>query len=133
MEPGDTHKNHKKQSLAEFLAYVRTTKKMTLREVEQAADKQISNAYLSQLERGRITKPSPSVLHTLAGVYGVPYETLMEKAGYIVPSSDREVGRTHGRLATFAGEDLSPVEEEELLRYLAFLRSRGGGGEQGRR
>lgn len=133
MESGDSRKDRSSQSLGDFLAYVRTAKKMTLREVEQASDKQISNAYLSQLERGRITKPSPSVLHTLAGVYGVPYETLMEKAGYIMPASEREEGRAHGRVATFAGQNLSSEEEEELLRYLAFLRSRGGSGEQGRR
>ncbi|MEX2672841.1 MAG: helix-turn-helix domain-containing protein [Phycisphaeraceae bacterium] len=129
MKTGKSHKEHAKQSLGDFLAYIRTAKKMTLREVEQASDKQISNAYLSQLERGRITKPSPSVLHTLAGVYGVPYETLMEKAGYIMPSSEREEGQAHGRVATVAGENLSPEEEEELLRYLAFLRSRRGSGE----
>jgi transcriptional regulator with XRE-family HTH domain len=40
---------------------------------------------LSQLENGKIRKPSPNVLHGLANVYAVPYETLMEKAGYLLP------------------------------------------------
>lgn len=126
------------QSLAEFLAYTRGIKKMTLREVEEATGKDVSNAYLSQLETGRISRPSPNVLHSLAQVYGVPYETLMEKAGYLTPSAPagggalRSAGGTrHGRVATFAKEHLTQEEEDKLLEYLAFLRSRRGKGEKG--
>jgi transcriptional regulator with XRE-family HTH domain len=81
------------------------------------------NAYLSQLEKGKIQKPSPNVLHSLAAVYAVPYETLMEKAGYLLPSDGDKHGRRR-RLAAFAIDDLTAEEEEELLKYLAFLRSR---------
>ena len=84
--------------------------------------KAVSNAYLSQLENGRIKKPSPNVLHSLAKVYAVPYEALMEKAGYLLPSEDS--GGRRKRLAAFAIDDLTAEEEEELLKYLAFLRSR---------
>jgi transcriptional regulator with XRE-family HTH domain len=118
------------RSLGEYLGYIRTVKKLTLREVEQATSKEVSNAYLSQLETGKITKPSPNVLFALSRVYAVPYEVLMEKAGYIAPSSVKpsgtQEGRRHGRVATFANESLTPKEEEELLEYLAFLRSRRG-------
>ena len=62
------------------------------------------------------------MLRSLAAVYAVPYETLMEKAGYLLPSEDG-VGR-RGRLAAFAIDDLTAEEEEELLKYLAFLRFR---------
>jgi transcriptional regulator with XRE-family HTH domain len=109
-----------KKSLGQYLADVRNAKRLSLRDVEEATDKAVSNAYLSQLENGHISKPHPNILHTLSEVYGVAYETLMEKAGYIVPSGKRPV-------ATFAIDDLTPDEEEELLKYLAFLRSRGGG------
>ncbi|MDH3213974.1 MAG: helix-turn-helix domain-containing protein [Myxococcales bacterium] len=105
-----------------MLADLRTAKGLSLREVEEATGKAVSNAYLSQLENGRIQKPSPNVLHSLAGVYAVPYETLMEKAGYLLPSEER--GGRRRRLAAFAIDDLSAEEEEELLKYLAFLRSR---------
>lgn len=117
------------QSLGEYLAHVRVVKKMTLREVEEACDREVSNAYLSQLENGRISKPSPNILHALAEVYGVPYERLMEKAGYISAVSTASPSRPssaiprHGRAATFADENLTEEEEEELLKYLAFLRS----------
>jgi transcriptional regulator with XRE-family HTH domain len=78
---------------------------------------------LSQLENGKIQKPSPNVLHRLAKVYRVPYETLMEKAGYLLPADAKGGGRRRG-LAAFAIDDLTAEEEEELLKYLAFLRSR---------
>jgi transcriptional regulator with XRE-family HTH domain len=105
---------------------LRTAKGLSLREVEEATGKDVSNAYLSQLENGKIKKPSPNVLHCLAEVYAVPYEALMEKAGYLLPSKDGDGRRKRGpnRLAAFAIDDLSTVEEEELLKYLAFLRTR---------
>ena len=108
--------------LGAILANLRTAKGLSLREVEEATGKAVSNAYLSQLEHGKIQKPSPNVLHSLTEVYAVPYETLMEKAGYLLPSEDR--GGRRRRLAAFAIDDLSAEEEEELLKYLAFLRSR---------
>jgi transcriptional regulator with XRE-family HTH domain len=109
------------EGLGSLLGDLRTAKGLSLREVEEATGRAVSNAYLSQLEKGRIRKPSPHVLHRLAAVYVVPYETLMEKAGYLLPES--RVGRRK-RLAVFAIDDLTAEEEEELLKYLAFLRSR---------
>jgi transcriptional regulator with XRE-family HTH domain len=74
--------------LGPLLADLRTAKGLSLREVEEATGNAVSNAYLSQLENGKIKKPSPNVLHRLAEVYVVPYEALMEKAGYLLPSQD---------------------------------------------
>ena len=105
------------------LADLRKAKGLSLREVQDASDGAVSNAYLSQLERQKIKKPSPNVLHSLAEVYGVPYETLMEKAGYLLPDTEGRGGRRR-RLAVFAIDDLTAEEEEELLKYLAFLRFR---------
>ena len=106
-----------------LLADLRVAKGLSLRQVEEATDQAVSNAYLSQLEKGKIRKPSPNVLHSLAAVYAVPYESLMEKAGYLLPS-DGNKGDRRRRLAAFAIDDLTAEEEEELLKYLAFLRSR---------
>lgn len=108
--------------LGTLLADLRKAKGLSLREVEEATGQAVSNPYLSQLENGKIKKPSPNVLHSLAEVYVVPYESLMEKAGYLLPSEDG--GRRRRRLAAFAIDDLTAEEEEELLKYLAFLRSR---------
>jgi transcriptional regulator with XRE-family HTH domain len=117
-----SNRKHSQVELGALLADLRTAKGLSLREVEEATDRAVSNAYLSQLEKGRIQKPSPHVLHSLAAVYAVPYEALMEKAGYLLPSEDS--GGRRKRLAAFAIDDLTAEEEEELLKYLAFLRSR---------
>jgi transcriptional regulator with XRE-family HTH domain len=109
--------------LGGLLADLRTAKGLSLRQVEEATGKAVSNAYLSQLEKGKIRKPSPNVLHSLAEVYTVPYEALMEKAGYLLPPEGSKAARRR-RLAVFAIDDLTAEEEEELLKYLAFLRSR---------
>ncbi len=117
-------------ALGLYLAQIREIKKLTLREVEEAAEKQVSNAYLSQLEKGRISKPSPNVLHALARVYNIAYDTLMEKAGYLTAETSVDVlrsGKASGtRLAknVLSGEELSDEEEAKLLEYLAFLRRR---------
>jgi transcriptional regulator with XRE-family HTH domain len=114
----------KPSELGAVLGDLRKAKGLSLRDVEGATNKAVSNAYLSQLENGKIKKPSPNVLHSLSGVYAVPYEALMEKAGYLLPSEGGVSRPT--RLAAFAIDDLTAEEEEELLKYLAFLRSRGG-------
>jgi transcriptional regulator with XRE-family HTH domain len=112
------------QTLGEFLRNLRMARKLSLRDVEEASG--VSNAYLSQLEQGKITKPSPHFLHKLAGCYLVPYETLMEKAGYIVREdvkAKKVSGGRRGQLAPSSLGTLSRAEEEELLKYLAFIRS----------
>lgn len=114
----------KELTLGQYLADQRILKHMTLREVEQACNGDVSNAYLSQLEHDRISKPSPNILFSLASVYGVPYEILMGKAGYITEANQRKPNERHGRIATFANESLTKEEEEALLEYLAFLRTR---------
>lgn len=114
-------------ALSSYLASLRTAKGLTLRQVEQATGNEVSNAYLSQLEHGRIVKPSPNILHSLAKVYEVAYEMLMERAGYIVAKGTRDESEKHGRVATFVvGDNLTQEEEEELLDYLAYIRSRKG-------
>ena len=90
--------------------------------MEEATHNAVSNAYLSQLENGKIRRPSPNVLLSLASVYAVPHETLMEKAGYLPSSEGGAAGER--KLAAFAIGDITAGEEEELLQYLAFLRSR---------
>ena len=109
--------------LGVLLSDLRMAKGLSLRQVEEATGNAVSNAYLSQLEHGKIKKPSPNVLHSLAEVYVVPYEALMEKAGYLLPAENS--GKRRKRLVAFAIDDLTAEEEEDLLKYLAFLRWRG--------
>lgn len=112
-------------TLGKYLADLRNARGMTLRAVEEATKKDVSNAYLSQLENDRIQKPSPNILHALAQIYGASYERIMEKAGYIVAVSEakKAPGGRHGRVAALTMEDFTPEEEELVLKYAAFIRS----------
>lgn len=117
-------RTRERSALGALLADLRVAKGFSLRQVEEATSREVSNAYLSQLEKGKIRQPSPRVLQQLAAVYAVPYEALMEKAGYLLPAADGAASGRRKRLAAFAIEDLTAEEEEELLEYLAFIRSR---------
>lgn len=111
-------------TLGEYLASVRQTLSMSLRDVEEATKKVVSNAYLSQLEKGKIKKPDPNILYALSETYGISYSNLMSLAGYIVASSTRNDAQHHGRVATFAEHALTKEEERELIDYLKFIRDR---------
>jgi transcriptional regulator with XRE-family HTH domain len=64
-----------------YLREIRTAKKMTIRQLELYSG--VSNAYISQIERGERGVPSPDILKKIAGPLGVEYADLMEKAGYL--------------------------------------------------
>lgn len=111
-------------SLGEELRRIRDLLGLSLRQVEKITG--ISNAYLSQLETGKIEKPAPSYLYKLSEAYNVPYELLMEKAGYIVRKGDTDKNehRSLAGAALATVEDITPEEAEALAEYLTFLRSK---------
>jgi len=116
-----------RRNLGSLLRAARERKSLTLRGVEKAAG--VSNAYLSQLESGKIRQPSPVVLHKLAELYEVPYVALLEQAGYPAPK-----GQAATDMPAVMDSRLGPIsmdEESALREYLKFLRSwqaRGGEG-----
>ena len=109
-------------TLGQHLASLRTAAGLSLRQVEEATNKEVSNAYLSQLENDKINKPSPNILYVLAGVYSTSYEDLMERAGYFPSDSGASSARRQARAATFAIKNLTPEEEKALIAYLGFIR-----------
>ena len=119
---GQTPKSSAAQALGSYLKEVRKKNELTLRDVEEATN--ISNAYLSQLENGKVTKPSPHILHSLATLYRVPYETLMERAGYVkIATQQPGPIQRSGRLPASSFDDITAEEEVHLLGYLNFIRS----------
>ena len=107
--------------LSNFLRTARDERKgLTLRAVEQATE--VSNAYLSQLESGKIKQPSPIVLYKLSQLYGVSYADAMRFAGYPLPDKDIREERAARMSGPFT--DLTEEEEAELTEYLAFIRTR---------
>lgn len=114
--------------LGQYLRAMREAKALSLRQVE--AKSGISNAFISQIESGKVKQPSPVMLYKLAEVYSVPYESLMELAGYPSPSTSTTEPRSASAVFRRLGE-ITPTEEAELLDYLSFLRSRTRRGRRG--
>ncbi len=111
------------QKLAEALRQVRGVKGLSLREVEKATG--ISNPYLSQLENGKAENPSPHVLFKLAAFYEVPYEALMEAAGYLArpPAVAGEPKRPGAIQAALLSAELTADEQGKVAEFIQFLRS----------
>lgn len=107
----------------EYFKALRESKGLTLRDVERQTE--VSNAYLSQLESGKIKQPSPTTLYKLAELYGVKYEVLMEKVGYPVPKANAiaKSRKVENEVMHRIGH-VTKEEEMELLEYLKFIRSR---------
>lgn len=111
--------------LGTFLAEARKSAGLTLRAVEKEVG--ISNAYLSQLEHGKILVPAPQNLHKLAELYRVPYELLMELAGHPLPSLSETGSPSFKGRITARMSNITQDEEEALVEYLQFLRARKRG------
>jgi transcriptional regulator with XRE-family HTH domain len=107
-------------SLGEYLKSLREARATSLRDVEEKTG--VSNAYLSQIETGSVSRPSPHILYKLAEFYRVDHIALMERAGHIKSGRAEASTRRSGRLPTSTLGDLTAEEEEALLRYLRFYR-----------
>lgn len=94
------------------------------RSLKSVADRsEITAAYLQKLERNNVQKPSPHVLYALATELDLPYETLMEGAGYVVPGGDAARVKSGNVLAyALSSENLTEDEAAKLLEYLDWYR-----------
>jgi len=109
------------ERLSTVLRRLRALRGVTLREVD--AKTGISNAYLSQLEKGGATNPSPHLLRKLADFYEVPYESLLEAAGYLRPTTASEgSGRVSALQAALMSAKLSDEEQAKVAEFIEFLR-----------
>jgi HTH-type transcriptional regulator, competence development regulator len=109
--------------LGDLLQKERNKRNLTLREVEQKTG--IHNAHLSQIEKGSIARPAPNMLFTLAALYELPYEKLMQLAGHF--TTGRSNRRSLQGAALHAMEELSPTEQRQVLEYMQqVVRERKG-------
>lgn len=64
---------------------LRKSRGLTLKQVETQA--KVSNAYISQIERGLRNPPHPDILRRLAKAYEVEHRELLVAAGYLEEDS----------------------------------------------
>jgi transcriptional regulator with XRE-family HTH domain len=107
------------KSLGSTLKELRDIQKLTLRQVEDATG--ISNAYLSQLENDKIAKPSANVLCKLSTIYREDIKLLLAAAG-IIEQQSAPSRKLLEPVAFSTKSTLTQEEEEELIRYLQFIR-----------
>lgn len=106
-----------KGTIGEFIRAQRRLAKLSLRQLAKTA--KVSNAYLSQVERG-IYKPSAKVLKHVAEALQVSAETLYARAGFL--DEDQEEGEERGvEEAIRLDPRLSEDQKETMLRvYRGF-------------
>ena len=103
------------KSVGDILKDQRERKRLTLREVEIQSG--VSNAYLSQLENGKIKKPSANTLYKLSELLEINFDDLMVAAGIV------EKKRESTNSFSFSSEqNVTKEEEAELLNYLKYMR-----------
>ena len=109
------------ERLARELRRLRELKECSLRDVEEATG--ISNAYVSQLERGEATGPSPHKLYRLAEFYDTSYEALMRAAGYIPEEGEGEEKKPGPFEMQLMSMDLDEDEKDMIVDFVkTFIR-----------
>lgn len=110
--------------LSDVLKQARESSELTLREVEKNTG--ISNAYLSQIEKGKVGRPSPEKLRKLSSAYSVDYGELMSLAGHEA-NDVREKGKIkkigNSMRDFLASQNLTDDELNAVASFLKVYRS----------
>ena len=106
--------------LGNAIRQARVAKGLSLRTLEAKVG--VSNAHLSQLETGKIERPSMALLFSISETLELDYAALLRLAGYTAPSHERS---TPVPGVAFQGsDDLTADEAEEVLRFIELLKRR---------
>lgn len=106
------------RGLGEFIKSQRRLANLSMRELARIAE--VSNPYLSQIERG-VYKPSAKVLKSIAEALQVSAETLFAKAGLLEEHPDADLAPSVED-AVRADPRLSPDQKKTLLQvYRSFV------------
>lgn len=108
--------------LGDFIRNQREIMHLSLRQLANLA--QISNPYLSQLERG-MYRPSADVLKSIAEALGISPETLFARAGWLGEDPD-DAGRIGVEEAIRLDPDLSAEQKEALISVYRGFRTSSG-------
>lgn len=112
------------EALGRYLRTQRQISDLSLRELARMTN--LSNAYISQLERG-LHEPSLRVLRALADALGISLETLLADTGLgAAGASPAETSRATEAVIR-ADANLSDAEKEALLAvYRSYVAQSGG-------
>lgn len=101
--------------------FIRAQRVLTHRSLRQVADAaKISNAYLSQVERG-IYKPSADVLRSIADALNISKDALYRQAGILDPDDSPQVTPDVEQVIRL-DERLTDAQKDALLQvYRGFL------------
>ncbi|MGA9277896.1 helix-turn-helix domain-containing protein [Ilumatobacter sp.] len=110
-------------AFGDFIRSQRKLAEMSQRELAKVAD--LSDAYLSQLERG-LHEPSVRVLHGLSDALNVPTERLLRFLGRQEEGDDTEDREVTTESAILLDEALTDVQKQSLLDiYRSFVTANG--------
>jgi transcriptional regulator with XRE-family HTH domain len=108
--------------LGALLRAQRRAADLSLRELSERTN--VSNAYLSQLERG-LHEPSLGVLTAIASALGVPLGSLLTRAGMLDRDDDDEANVRETEAAILRDRELSEPQRIALLSvYRSFVPTR---------
>jgi transcriptional regulator with XRE-family HTH domain len=110
----DDARDPRLRGLGEYIRLQRQMADLSLRRLAELTD--VSNAYLSQIERG-LHEPSLRVLRAIAGALNMSAATLLAQAGMVDAASATVDGRPRTDTETAIREDpdLAAEEKEALL------------------
>jgi len=111
------------RQLGEYIRLQRQMADLSLRGMAELT--KVSNAYLSQVERG-LHQPSLRVLQAIAEALGIPADTLLAQAGVVHGASGPGTGGRAGTEEAISSDPaLTQEEREALLRiYRSFVDGR---------
>lgn len=113
-----------RQQLGDYIRMQRQMADLSLRRMAELT--QVSNAYLSQIERG-LHQPSLRVLRAIAEALNMSAEVLLAHGGLLDAPADGAAARPAGSTerAILSDPDLSDDERDALLRvYRSFRHGR---------
>lgn len=118
MSPADAAGRRQLEMLGELIRRQRQQAELTLRELAERTN--VSNPYLSQIERG-LHEPSVRVLKAIAGALNLSAESLLVQAG-VLEGTDARVKPVTVEQAVNADPNLSDDQRAALLSvYRSFV------------
>lgn len=121
--------DYRPQRFGAFLRRLRQQRGWSLREVEAKTGGKVHNAYLSQVESGKILRPSLETMVQLSLVFNIDFWTLATESGLLpkdVPEKPKTSQQPHPleMIPRKKVEDLTFEELELVSEFIDFLKWR---------